>query len=87
MKGNFHVRFLGECGRGNPPALTRLLEGSGRPRHEDTTINAQHEQFMNKLCVSPQTSHESRRKPRSGFGSEASRTMEPSPPVSRGPGH
>ena len=23
MKGNFHVRFLGECGRGNPPALTR----------------------------------------------------------------
>ena len=24
MKGNFHVRFLGECGRGNPPALTRL---------------------------------------------------------------
>ena len=25
MKGNFHVRFLGECGRGNPPALTRLF--------------------------------------------------------------
>jgi hypothetical protein len=25
MKGNFHVRFLGECGRGNPPALTRPL--------------------------------------------------------------
>src|SRR5579859_3908081 len=24
MKGNFQVRFLGECGRGNPPALTRL---------------------------------------------------------------
>ena len=24
MKGNFHVRFRGECGRGNPPALTRL---------------------------------------------------------------
>ena len=23
MKGNFHVRFSGECGRGNPPALTR----------------------------------------------------------------
>jgi hypothetical protein len=23
MKGNFHVRFRGECGRGNPPALTR----------------------------------------------------------------
>ena len=23
MKGNFHVRFLGECGRSNPPALTR----------------------------------------------------------------
>ena len=26
MKGNFHVRFLGECGRGNPPALTRPSE-------------------------------------------------------------
>jgi len=25
MKGNFHVRFLGECGRGNPSALTRLI--------------------------------------------------------------
>jgi hypothetical protein len=25
MKGNFHVRFLGECGRGNPPALTRSV--------------------------------------------------------------
>ena len=25
MKGNFHVRFLGECGRGNPPALTRQV--------------------------------------------------------------
>lgn len=24
MKGNFHVRFLGECRRGNLPALTRL---------------------------------------------------------------
>ena len=30
MKGNFHVRFQGECGRGNPPALTRLVEGAGR---------------------------------------------------------
>src|SRR6266481_1766494 len=29
MKGNFHVRFLGECGRGNPPALTRQT-GAGR---------------------------------------------------------
>jgi len=24
MKGNFHVRFLGECRQGNLPALTRL---------------------------------------------------------------
>jgi hypothetical protein len=24
MKGNFHVRFLGECGQGNLSALTRL---------------------------------------------------------------
>jgi len=28
MKGNFHVRFLGECGRGNPPALTRPAASS-----------------------------------------------------------
>jgi hypothetical protein len=26
MKGNFHVRFRGECGRGNPPALTRYIQ-------------------------------------------------------------
>ena len=28
MKGNSHVRFLGECGRGNPPALTRQAGAS-----------------------------------------------------------
>ena len=34
MKGNFHVRFLGGCGRGNPPALTRSFPFSARTRKE-----------------------------------------------------
>ena len=32
MKGNFHVRFQGECGRRNPPALTRLRGSYGSYR-------------------------------------------------------
>jgi hypothetical protein len=34
MKGNFHVRFLGECGRGNPPALTRQAGAGSRRRKQ-----------------------------------------------------
>jgi hypothetical protein len=73
MKGNFHVRFL----EGGGLATARLHSVKLDSRHENATINAQHEHIVIKPCVSPQVFYGSRRGSGSDLGSEASRTTEP----------